>query len=231
MYQWAFARGSLHQTRGWLWLEGRNGCEESGSEWLVGLMGLLDSQDGNGRCCGLWFLLALQCNNLFWFPACLSLRCCVCLNTIPSPACSWWSVRGHPPSLCNLLKVAIGRATSQHLVAVVVWQLIEIDCIAHPWQWACRRRSPCETHVWLRNMIWSSRGKFTPEVWLGESESDTCMVLWDCGCRCLILLPHYLLILREWILAWWTPMSVVCIRHCRLPRSNGTANWQPPYTL
>ena len=37
------------------------------NDWLDS-MGLLDSLDEYECCCGLWFLLALQCNNPFWFP-------------------------------------------------------------------------------------------------------------------------------------------------------------------
>ena len=110
MYQWAFGRGPLHQTRGWLWLKCRNRYEESFSEPLVEFMGLLDSLNGYERCCGPWFFLAL-----------LQAIGAVCVSTrfrhLRVPGSLWVASRR---VYANLLKVAARSATCQRLVAAAV---------------------------------------------------------------------------------------------------------------
>ena len=75
-------------------------------------MGLLNSLDGYNLIvvCGSCLIYSVI---PFWSPACLNTSVlCVCVfvrvsfDSIPSPPDSWWFVRGQPPRLCTLLKLA-----------------------------------------------------------------------------------------------------------------------------
>ena len=131
MYQWAFRRGPLHQTRGSILFKGRNrsgnfgfgGWERfDGIWWFTGLI---------WTCCGLWFLLVLQCNRRSWFPYVQAL-CAACgLDSVTSHPCSWWDCAWASAKILYVAESCSLRTTTQRLAAAVVQQLF--------WEWLTTR--------------------------------------------------------------------------------------------
>ena len=124
MSQWAFGRGPLHQTRGWILFEtgirsGKFGFgwgeRFDGIRWLTG-----------------WFEHAMVCGScsfsrvtdvLGFYVS--STRWCVCLKLCLRHLCVHnGTVRGHPARFLYVAESCSFSATTQRLAAAVVQQLV-----------------------------------------------------------------------------------------------------------
>ena len=90
MYQRAFGRGPRNHTGCWMQLKESNRSEELESEWPIGFDEITRFTGWIWAFCGLWFLLAFQCNILSGFLRAWEPCAVYVFDSIPSPPWSWW---------------------------------------------------------------------------------------------------------------------------------------------